>query len=256
MSNANADVSSPLDPVRINTSQSEPSDTVARVPRFQGSATAVDIPGRRLPPFNAGIPDQHSNAAHPRVNIPGRRSPLFNVGYPDKHASATQPWVDIPGRRQTSQAFHVDIQDQHSSAIYPRVNSPGRRQSSPEFGVDHRDRNNRDPINVCSPGRRFRVPDSISHDRDDYSHPSSRRLTFLVDVDVYPVIRYHFLIFPCIIRTEILTNRGILKMTWRDVLVHQIALSQQIVEILVYILVIETLEVSVQQLVVPTAEIE
>ena len=253
LSNANADVSSPFDPVHINTSQSEPSDTVARVPRSQGSATSVDIPGRRSPfnvgipdqhvnatqprvdipgrrspfnvgipdqhsnvtqprvdipgrrspfnvgipdqhsnathpwvdipgrrsPFNVGIPDQHSNATHTRVDIPGRRSTLFNVGNPDKHSSATQPWVDIPGRRQTSQASHVDIQDQHSSAIYPRVDSPSRRQSLSEFGVDHRDRYNRDPFNVCSPDRRFRVPDSISHDRDDYSHPSSRRFDVL-----------------------------------------------------------------------------
>ena len=109
LSNANADVSSPFDPVHINTSQSEPLDTVARVPRSQGSATSVDIPGRRSP-FNVGVPDQHVNATQPRVDIPGRRSP-FNVGIPDQHVNATQPRV----------TFLVDV---HHSTLVSLTNIP------------------------------------------------------------------------------------------------------------------------------------
>ena len=164
LSNANAYVSSPLDPVRIHTSQSEPSDTVARVPRSQGSATPVDnpgrrvdVPGRRSPSFNVGIPDQHSNATHPRVDIPGRRSPPFNVGIPDQHSSATYPRVDIPGRR--SPAFSVDNPDQHSNATHPQVDIPGRRQRSPVFSVDNSDQHsNATYPRVDIPGRRRRSP--------------------------------------------------------------------------------------------------
>ena len=153
LSNANADVSSPLDPVRIHTSQSEPSNTVARVPRSQGSATLVDIPGRRSPPFNVGIPDQHSNATHPRVDIPGRRSSPFNVGIPDQHSNASHPRVDIPCRR--SPAFSVDIPDQHSSATYPRVDDPGRRQRFSTFNVDNPDQHSDVGYpRVDNPGRR------------------------------------------------------------------------------------------------------
>ena len=157
LSNANADVSSPLDPVRIHTSQSEPSNTVARVPRSQGSATPVDIPGRRSTPFNVGIPDQHSNASHPRVDIPGRRSSPFNVGIPDQHSNASHPRVDIPGRR--SPAFNVDIPDQHSSATYPRVDDPGRRQRFSTFNVDNPDQHsNANYPQVDNPGRRVDNP--------------------------------------------------------------------------------------------------
>ena len=164
LSNANADVSSPLDPVRIHTSQSESSDTVARVPRSQGSATPVDnpgrrvdVPGRRSPSFNVGIPEQHSNATHPRVDIPGRRSPPFNVGIPDQHSSATYPRVDIPGRR--SPAFSVDNPDQHSNATHPQVDIPGRRQRSPVFSVDNSDQHsNATYPRVDIPGRRRRSP--------------------------------------------------------------------------------------------------
>ena len=129
------DVSSPLDPVRINTSQSEPLDAVVRVPRSQGNTALVDIPGRRSPPYNVGVPDQHSNATHPWVDIPGRRSPPFNVGIPDQHSNATHPRVDIPGRRQRSPAFNVDNPDQHSNATYPRVDYPGRRRRSPGYNA-------------------------------------------------------------------------------------------------------------------------
>ena len=164
LSNAIADVSIPLDPVRIHTSQSEPSDTVARVPRSQGSATPVDnpgrrvdVPGRRSPSFNVGIPDQHSNATHPQVDIYGRRSPPFNVAIPDQHSSATYPRVDIPGRR--SPAFSVDNPDQHSNATHPQVDIPGRRQRSPAFSVDNPDQHsNANYQRVDIPGRRRRSP--------------------------------------------------------------------------------------------------
>ena len=173
LSNANADVSSPLDPVRINTSQSEPSDTVARVPHSQGSATPVDIPGRRSPPFNVGIPDQHSNATHPRVDIPGRRSSLFNVGIPDQHSNATHPRVDIPGRR--SPPFNVGIPDQHSSATYPRVDIPGRR--SPAFSVDNPDQHsNATQPQVDIPGRRQRSPVFSVDNSDQHSNATYPRV--------------------------------------------------------------------------------
>ena len=183
LSNVNVDVSSPLDLVRINTCQFEPSDTVAYVPRSQGRAALVDIPGRHSPPFNVGIldqhsnathpqvdipgrhstafsvdnPDQHSNATYPRVDIPGRRSPTFNVGIPDQHSNATHPLVDIPGRR--SPPYNVGIPDQHSNVTHPLVDIPGRRQRSPAFNVGNPDQHsNATYPQVDNPGRRVDNP--------------------------------------------------------------------------------------------------
>ena len=179
LSNLNVDVSSPLDLVRINTSQSEPSDTVAYFPRSQGRAALVDIPGRHSPPFNVGIldqhsnathpqvdipgrhstafsvdnPDQHSNATYPRVDIPGRRSPTFNVGIPDQHSNATHPLFDIPGRRQRSPAFNVGIPDQHSNVTHPQVDIPGRRSPPYNVGIPDQHSNVTHP-QVDIPGRR------------------------------------------------------------------------------------------------------
>ena len=186
MSNVNVDVSSPLDPVGINTSQSEPLDAVARVPHSQGNTALVDIPGRRSPAYNLGIPDQHSNAIHPSVDIPGRRSPPFNVGIPDQHSNATHPRVDIPGQR--SPPFNVGIPDQHSNATHPRVDIPGRRPPPFNVGI-HDQHSNATHPRVDIPGRRLPpfnvgIPDQHSnakHPRVDIPGRRQRLPAFNVD---------------------------------------------------------------------------
>ena len=240
-SNVDVDVSSPLDTSRINTTQSEPSDTVVCIPRSQGSAARVDIPGRRSPAFNVGNPDQHSNATHPLVDIPGRRqrSPAFNVGLLVSLINIPMPLINestflvdvrqhsvlitqinIPMLLIHESTFLVDVNVRQHSMLVSLINIPMPLINKSKFLVD---------VNV----RRY----SILITQINIPMPLINKSTFLVDVGNHRDTKLRFrsnsaaiMRFPCVIMTDTRINLVIVNLTRQDVLVHQIFMSLPIVK--------------------------
>ena len=135
-------VSSPRHP------QSEPSDTVPLVPRFQGSAARTQF----CSPAPTSSLRQQARESFPRVDNPGQRQRSPSAGHPDQQSCNPDTNVGSPDRR--SRAFdHFTRHPEQPWRASNRCNVPGRRQQSPGY-------------NVASPKQQRRFPGISMHHSD------------------------------------------------------------------------------------------
>ena len=124
MENVEVGVSSPRH------TQSEPSATVPRAPRFQGSAAWI----QSCSPAPTSSPRRQAREPFPRVDNPGRHQYSPTAGHPDQQSCNPDTNVGSPDRRSRA----LDRFTRHPEQplrTSKRCNVPGWRQRSPEYYV-------------------------------------------------------------------------------------------------------------------------
>ena len=142
MENVQVGVSSPRH------TQSEPSDTVPRAPRFQGSAART----QSCSPAPTSSPRRQAREPLTRVDNLGRRQRSPTAGHPDQQSCNPDTNVGSPDRRSRA----LDRFTRHSEQpwhVSNRCNVPGRRQRSLGY-------------NVASPEQQRRFPKISMHHSD------------------------------------------------------------------------------------------
>ena len=116
MENVEVGVSCPRHP------QSEPSDTVPRAPRFQGSAART----QSCSPAPTSSPRRQAREPFPRVDNPGRRQPSSNAGHQDQQNCNPDMNVGTPDRRSRA-LDHFTRHPEQPWRSSNRFDFPGRR---------------------------------------------------------------------------------------------------------------------------------